>query len=231
MRHDLKAPLNAIINLPPLVGELGELSAEQRDLLGEIESAGRRMLSQIDQSLDLYKMETGAYAFTPEAVNIAFVLTRVVAELHGLPEASGARVELRMAGRPLTSQDRAPVAGVELLCHTLLANLIKNAIEATPPGGVVTVDVTAGEEARRVAIAIHNELPVPEPVRPVFFEKYTTFSKQGGTGLGAYSARLMAQTQGGSIEMETSDGQGTTVTVRLPLLVEQEEAVPEGEAV
>jgi signal transduction histidine kinase len=50
----------------------------------------------------------------------------------------------------------------------------------------------------------------------MFFEKYTTLGKRGGTGLGTYSARLMARTMGGDVELDTSEPGATTVTVRLP---------------
>jgi signal transduction histidine kinase len=65
-------------------------------------------------------------------------------------------------------------------------------------------------------IAIHNQGSVPEAIRESFFEKYVTAGKQSGTGLGTYSARLMAETQNGSIHLETSDAEGTTVTIRMP---------------
>jgi len=64
-------------------------------------------------------------------------------------------------------------------------------------------------------IRIHNQGAVPREIRDKFFDKYTTVGKSGGTGLGSYSAKLMAETQGGSIHLDTSEETGTTVTVRL----------------
>jgi signal transduction histidine kinase len=57
---------------------------------------------------------------------------------------------------------------------------------------------------------------VPEEIRDRFFEKYTTAGKATGTGLGTYSARLIAETHGGSVHLETSEETGTTVSVHLP---------------
>ncbi|MBN8839327.1 MAG: TonB-dependent receptor plug domain-containing protein [Sphingomonadales bacterium] len=68
------------------------------------------------------------------------------------------------------------------------------------------------------AINVASRLPgdVPEAIRERFFEKYATSGKRGGTGLGTYTARLVAQAHGGSIELQTGQGEGTVVRVRLP---------------
>jgi CheY-like chemotaxis protein len=101
----------------------------------------------------------------------------------------------------------------EPLCYSMLANLVKNAIEAAPDGGAVRVSFA--EEAGALLAHVHNPGVVPEEVRPRFFHKYATAGKSGGLGLGAYSARLMARVQQGDITMRTSPDEGTTVTVRL----------------
>ncbi len=59
-------------------------------------------------------------------------------------------------------------------------------------------------------------------IRDRFFDKYVSSKKKSGTGLGAYSARLMAETQNGTIAMKTSEREGTTITVHLPLPSENE---------
>jgi two-component system sensor histidine kinase/response regulator len=71
----------------------------------------------------------------------------------------------------------------------------------------------SGESA---IIRIHNTGSVPVDIRETFFEKYSTSGKPGGTGLGTYSARLIAETLGGDIKLETSDETGTSITIELP---------------
>jgi K+-sensing histidine kinase KdpD len=68
----------------------------------------------------------------------------------------------------------------------------------------------------RVWVAIHNDGAVPRAIRDRFFEKYATCGKRGGTGLGAYSARLIVANLGGDIAMLTGDDQGTTLLLTLP---------------
>jgi two-component system sensor histidine kinase/response regulator len=65
-------------------------------------------------------------------------------------------------------------------------------------------------------ITIHNHGAIPESIRSRFFSKFTTAGKDRGTGLGAYSAKLMAETLRGTIRAETSDEKGTTITLSLP---------------
>jgi len=67
------------------------------------------------------------------------------------------------------------------------------------------------------AIAIHNSGVIPASIRERFFQKFVTSGKQSGTGLGAYSAQLIARTLGGGITFQTSVEEGTTLTVSLPL--------------
>jgi PAS domain S-box-containing protein len=204
-RHDLKTPLNAIIGISRLMQEEGRLSAEDAHFATRIEEAGFRLLSMINLSLDMFRMEQGTYPFSPKAVDLRDVLDKVVRDLRS--HAKAKRASVRIEG------GAAHAWGEELLCYSMLANVTKNAIEASPAGGTVTVSIQPAEEG--VSIRIHNAGAVPEAMRGRFFEKYSTAGKQGGLGLGTYSARLMARTQMGDIEMQTSETAGTTLAVRL----------------
>jgi CheY-like chemotaxis protein len=113
--------------------------------------------------------------------------------------------------------------GEELLCYSMLGNLVKNAIEASPEGG--TVDLSIGRTDGEAIVRVHNAGAVPEAIRSRFFEKYSTSGKSGGTGLGTYSARLMARVQHGDIEMQTGEAPGTTLTVRLAAAPEVDAAI------
>jgi signal transduction histidine kinase/DNA-binding response OmpR family regulator len=205
-RHDLKTPLNSIIGVARLLGEDPNVPREQRELLAIAERAGYRLLEMVNLSLDLSRMELGTYPFRPQAVNVADVMARVMADLE--PLARTAKVELR-AGEGLAQPVYARAE--ELLCYSILANLVKNAIEATPRGGTVTLRLEPGEPLR---VRVHNPSRVPEAIAGSFFDKYVTAGKSGGTGLGTYSARLMARVQQGELEMQTGDA-GTLLTLTL----------------
>ncbi|HSW16970.1 MAG TPA: response regulator [Ramlibacter sp.] len=206
-RHDLKTPLNSILGVTRLLGDDATLAPHQRDLVGILEGAGLRMLEMVNISLDLFKMETGAYIFQPEPVDLRDVATRVLSDLN--PLALERRVALRIQGpdmQPLWAQADG------LLCYSILANLVKNAIEAAQAGEQVTVTL---KRADPVCVRIHNPGIVSGEVVDRFFEKYVTSGKKRGTGLGTYSALLMAQAQHGNLTMRTDAANGTTVTLTL----------------
>jgi len=213
-RHDLKTPLNSVIAMARLLREGGRLTREDDELLTGIERAGYRIFNMVNLSLDLFRMESGTYEFRPRPVDLAAVARRVAADLESQAASKGVRVEVRAAASSVAQAE-------ELLCYSMLANLIKNAIEAAPDGG--TVGVGFEVEGDALLTNVHNAGAVPEAVLPRFFQKYTTAGKSGGVGLGAYSARLMARVQAGEITLRTSYEAGTMVTVRLALAREPAE--------
>ena len=207
MRHDLKAPLNPVIGFTSLLRKATDLTEKHRYFVELIHESGLKMLEMINRSLDLFKMESGTYDYQPAPLDLTRVARQVVEDLSPLANSTGAGVEVRGG--------KVVAAGDEMLCYSMLANLVKNGIEASPRGDVVTVDLAV--EGPFGVIRVHNSGTVPEEIRETFFDKYSTAGKQGGTGIGTYSARLMAETMGGEIEMVSNAADGTRITVRLPL--------------
>ena len=205
-RHDLKTPLNSIIGVARLLREDTTVTPEQRELLAIAERAGYRMLEIVNLSLDLSRMELGTYQFHAQAVNVVDVIVRVLLDLQ--PLAQAAHVGVRVDAAP---QQPVYARAEELLCYSILGNVVKNAIEATPHGGVVTLRLEAGDAIR---VRVHNPGRVPAAILNRFFDKYVTAGKSDGTGLGTYSARLMARVQNGELEMQTSHT-GTVLTLTL----------------
>ncbi|WP_051694425.1 PAS domain S-box protein [Desulfohalovibrio reitneri] len=215
-RHDLKAPLGAVINFPDIIREEGPLTDEQREDLNHVQEAGYRMLRLVNLSLDLFKMERGAYELQAGPINLLELIAKARRELRTLAKSRRQTVNLRVDGQPPAEGDVFLVRGEELLCHSMLDNLLRNALEASPEGGAVRLELArAGHTA---VMRMVNQGVVPREIRDRFFEKYATHGKRGGTGLGNYSARLMARTMGGEVSMETNEEVGSTaITVRLPL--------------
>jgi CheY-like chemotaxis protein len=216
MHHDLKSPLNGILMATHmLLNETGDESAAERtELLQSIEKSGYTMLEMISRSLDLYKMEQGIYQYRAQPVDLLPVLRRVIGDNGALVRTLRLSVTLRLGAGEADADAVFTVPGDVTLCYAMLANLVKNAMEASPQHGQVTL--TLERDGAGAAVRIHNQGAVPEAVREHFFNKYATAGKSGGTGLGTYSARLMAYTMGGDISFDTSPEQGTTLTVRFP---------------
>ncbi len=213
VRHDLRSPIMSFIWVPRSLRKASNITDEQSVLLHELEQSGHRLLKMVNLSLDLFKMEEGVYQFTPEDLNILRIIQNVLHDLKKTITALNVHVELRMDGRNAAEGDCLLVRGEEILFHSMISNLIKNAVEASKSGDVVTVDCRSGEET---IIRVHNPAVVPADIRETFFEKYSTSGKKFGTGLGTYSARLIVETQGGSIRMASAEGLGTEVVVSFP---------------
>lgn len=213
-RHDLKAPLSALIGLPQVLLDNYDLPPQAEKVVHLIEQAGHSMLDMLNQSLVLYRLETGAYELSPVPLDLADLARRTADRLSTMPLARGRRIALTRDGRPLAAGDVVICGGDELLLGPMLQNLLVNALEASPSGGVTTVDLR--EDAANVAVAIANDGEVPESIRTRMFEKYVTMGKRGGTGLGAYSAALAARAHGGRVSLDAATPGRTTVTVVLP---------------
>ncbi len=218
-RHDLKTPLNGILAIPDLLLESTNLDDEERRLLGYIKDSGLTMLNMVNLSLDLYKMEQGTYELAAQPVNLFQVIKKVIVQMDQLERGKQLRVKILTSLQPAGENETLEVMGEELLCYSMLSNLIKNAMEASPAQEDITINLEKVMDT--VMISIHNQGTVPEEIRENFFDKMTTHGKKSGTGLGTYSARLMASTMHGHIEMETSPEHGTRLNVYLPIKEKQ----------
>lgn len=213
-RHDLKAPLSALVGLPQVLLDNYDLPEEAANVVRLIEQAGHTMLEMLNQSLVLFRLETGTYVLAPKAVELADMVRRTAARLAAMPLARERSLRTTLAGQPLLPTDRLEYQGDALLLGPMLQNLVVNALEAAPAGGVVAIDLRP--EAERIVIAVTNPGEVPASIRDRMFEKYVTLGKRGGTGLGAYSASLAARAHGGSLVLDASVAGYTTVRVILP---------------
>jgi PAS domain S-box-containing protein len=208
-RHDLKAPLMGIIHMPGLLLKNKNLALKDIELLHLIQESGYRMLRMVNMSLALYQMETHTYACKREPFDILGTIARVIHETRLTADSKDVRITVRLDGVVARPRDRFPVVGEELLCLTMLENLIKNAIEAAPVGGECHID----GDTKRHALRIANPGEVPRDIRDHFFEKYVTSGKRWGTGLGTYSARLIARANGWSLALSCATPGRTEVTL------------------
>jgi CheY-like chemotaxis protein len=211
-RHDLKNPLTAIINYPKLIAR-DNLTENQIEKLDKISDAGVKLLNMINHSLDLYKMEQSTYKFMPEPIDILQILNDIIHEKRHHIRSKRVIIQISVNGAPISEADSFIVHGEELLFYSMLSNLFKNALEASPRNEKIQISLTKENEC---LISIHNQGAVPEDIRDHFFEKYTTSGKHGGTGLGTYSAKLIAETLGGFITMESAEQLGTMIKIFFP---------------
>ncbi len=211
LRHDLRGSLSNIIGYSELLTEEVSLDKTASEHAQTIVDAGYTMLSMVHSSFDLAKMERGVYELRPEPCDLVSTVRRVWREMGLEAERKNLRHHFTFAD---PGAEDAIALGERLLCHSLFHNLVKNAIEAAPPGSAL--EIHFGAEDHQLTARLRNEGAVPEAVRERFFDKFATSGKPEGTGLGTYSAKLMAETQGGGLRVDTSEPGHTTVIVTLP---------------
>ena len=211
-RHDMKGPLAGIIGLVQGLAGASNLSEDQASQLRMVEETALQVLDMINLSAELYKIETGRFVLHAKPVPAAKIIRRLVELLRKAFAVKGLTI---VVATPHGVSDEALLAsGDAMLCYSLFQNLLKNACEAAPENTQITATIHSGSP---MLITLENQGTVPLGIRDHFFDKFATAGKQGGTGLGTYSARLLAGAQNGSIEMETSDDKNETrLIIKLP---------------
>lgn len=204
-RHDLKSPIAVALQGSQALLN-GELSASQRQNVAMIETAASNALEMVNRTLDVYRMEKGQYQPVLQRFDIGALLTKVAAQTELAFDWKNVRVAF-------PAQIDSDCLAEPLLCYSLFSNLFKNAAEASPHGGVITVEAAPGYGS--VHVMIDNAGEIADRMRERFFDKYSSADKVGGTGLGTYSVKLMAEVQGGGVTMDSHDGH-TRLTVTLP---------------
>ncbi len=212
MSHELRTPLNSVIGFSDLLqrGFSGDVNDEQTRQLEMINRSGRRLLAIINDILDLSRIEAHADQFVTERFDAGSLARDITDSV--LPEAGAKNLALKvdLPDTPvLVDSDPRKVGQI-------LINLIANAVKFTEAGSV-TVRVRSSS-GRTVTIDVIDTGPgIPDELRDkVFLEFIQGDEMAEGTGLGLAISRSLAELLGGSIELQTSLGGGSTFTLVLP---------------
>jgi PAS domain S-box-containing protein len=213
VRHDLKNPLNGIIGGATILQEVDCLDDEEKEFVSLIKQSGYKILHMINHSLDLFKMEEGTYVLQPKECDLFSILDKVIKEMADSIQRKKLNIVMTCGDKTVTKDTKLLIQGEAYNLESLFSNLISNAIDASPEGKEITVSVRDGE---LISTHIHNVGAIPEHIRDSFFSRYVTSGKSHGTGLGTYSARLIARAHRGDITFTSSEEDGTTLIVSIP---------------
>ncbi|WP_150273497.1 response regulator [Paenibacillus tepidiphilus] len=229
MSHELRTPLNSLLILSQLLTENkeGNLTDKQVEFAHTIYMSGSDLLKMIDEILDLSKVESGKMELTYEEIPLTELKTFV--KQNFAPQAQKKGLALRLTfDEPLPNQVYADSHRLK----QILRNLLSNAFKFTS-SGFIEFNISNAEpekmpaylprEYEYIAIAVKDTgIGIPRDKREIIFEAFqqvdgTTSRKYGGTGLGLSISRELARLLGGAITLESSEGQGSTFTLYLPV--------------
>lgn len=212
LRHDLR---NYILAIERIAASINRKIQDQDETIVKL---GTMLVNRcesisnvIENDLQNFQIEEGKYDIKRENCNINNIMASIVSQF----EKDGDDPSVILSYHHGTGEDGYDTyyKGDCLLIERMLFNLIKNAYEASTINECI--QITVHENQDEVSIAVENHGAIPEELRNGFMhEKVTT--KEGGHGLGAYSARLIAEGHGGTIELDTSEENKTHLIVRLP---------------
>ncbi len=189
----------------------GPVQGDYADYAADIASAGRHLLSLVDDLVDLQAVEKPDFAITPEPIDLADVARRAA----GLLSVRAANADVSIA-RPATDARIAAVGDFRRVLQ-ILVNLIGNAVRYSPPGSEVCVTVERNDTRAIVVVADQGKGVAPEDQVRIFekFERVDP-SEAGGNGLGLYIARRLARAMQGDLIIESAPGEGARFVLLLP---------------
>jgi signal transduction histidine kinase len=233
MSHELRTPMTSIKGFTQLLvmGSLGPVNDTQREFLNTIQTNSERMISIINDVLELTKIETGSIELEVRPLHLAEVLSDVMTEVEPMKANRNHHLDWPVPpGLPLVKADASRL-------HQILYNLLCNAIKYTPEGGKITVTMHEAEfdalpqhvrdcvigERRYLQINVRDSgVGIAEHEFESIFERfYRTENplkvEAGGTGLGLSLTRPLIELLGGHIWVESQINQGSTFSFVLPI--------------
>jgi PAS domain S-box-containing protein len=217
MSHEFRTPLNAILGYTHMLlnNVTGHVTDPQRKSLSRIDSNSRHLLALINDILDITRIEAGRMPLNSATFRVGELFDEVLSELEPIIKRSNLAVSTRVRGTvPAVRSDRQKVKQIVL-------NLLSNALKFTPSG---SVRMTASYDARQrqVAIAVKDTgVGIADDDQIKVFEDFRQLDSSpargyGGTGLGLSICRRLAHILGGTIELDSNAGKGSTFILRLP---------------
>jgi signal transduction histidine kinase/CheY-like chemotaxis protein len=224
--HEFRTPLTLIrgpiaeVRKQIRRGRLEAPAMDEEEAADQLAVAGRnteRLQRLIDQILGLARLEAGTYDLAARPTALGPAVRRIADRF--APLADRQRLSLRVETDPPPAEAEPAYVDPDALEY-IAGNLLSNAIKFTTAGGTVVVAVR--EESNAAVLVVRDDGPgIPEDQQETIFERFTradgtNAGDRQGAGIGLEFTNDLVQLHGGTVELESAEGEGTTVTVRLP---------------
>ncbi len=216
--HELRTPLNAIIGFSDCIltapfGPIGD--GRYQKYVENIFEAGNHLLKLINDIIDLANAESGTFELVETIVDPQMEINEAVAAVAETARLRGLTIEVHMPrDLPLLCADPRAIRGIA-------GNLLSNAVKFTPHNGDIAISAGLDETGLFILRVADTGIGIPadqlDHVLQPFHQLSGDFAREhDGTGLGLALSRSLAELHGGHLEIESTPGVGTTVTVRFP---------------
>ena len=231
MSHELRTPLNAIIGYNEIMlgGMVGAFTPKQTDLLRRMQQNGRRLLSLINDVLDLSKIESSSVEIYLAPMSPHKMITQTVESLRSLAQAKQIALNIELA-------DTLPsvVLGDANKIQQILVNLVSNAIKFTDQGSVTVTAQGNGQSQWQFSVT-DTGIGMPQDAVSYIFLPFKQVDssdtrKQKGTGLGLSISHRLSEMMQGTMSVQTELGHGSNFTITLPRVNVPEAQVAEPKA-
>ncbi len=228
MSHDIRTPMNAVIGFSTLLAREPDNSVKVREYSRKITAASNHLLGLINDILDISKIESGKMTLNQSVFSLNELLESINVVVR--PAAGAKKQSLQIK---LGEMKHELFVGDKVRVNQVLFNLLSNAVKYTPMGGHIRFEITdqgsSSSTVERIRFVVADDgYGITEEFKRVIFEPFTraessTVNKEVGTGLGLAITKNVVDLMGGTIELESAVGQGSTFTVELPLRIPHEE--------
>ncbi|MEZ5291222.1 MAG: ATP-binding protein [Vicinamibacterales bacterium] len=219
MSHELRTPLSTVVGYSELMHE--ELGGRDEPSLSadvsRVREAGHHLAAVISDILDFSTMESGHVEFAPVPVDFATLLDELVTLFHRPAAAKGLTLRLDLSRAGTTTGVADPVR-----FRQILFNLIGNAVKFTDRGGVTVRLRSAPLDGARLVCTVHDTgMGIPADKRALLFQPFSQVDASltrsaGGTGLGLVISRRLVEAMGGTLEVRSREGRGSTFRLSVP---------------
>ena len=208
--HELRTPLTVVQgNIEAILDGVHE--ADEAHLAAILEET--RVLGRLVDDLRTVALsETGSLPLHREPTDLSILATDAVGSFRAAADAAGVKLQVEIA-------DDIPLLDVDpVRIREVISNLVANALRHTPSAGSIRVDARVGEAGREVVVTVHDTGSGIEPeLLPHVFDRFAKGAGSRGSGLGLAIARGLVEAHGGSIDVESTPGRGSTFRFRIPL--------------
>ena len=231
MSHDIRTPMNAITGLTMLAKMHLDETERVSDALNKIETAGTHLLSLINDVLDMSRINSGRMTITPEYFALNDLIHEIMIIIRPQAEKKKHRLLLTTGDIP-----EETLYGGVLRLRQIYVNILSNAVKYTDEGGEISVDFSEELQGDRCLLSFvcrDNGMGMSEAFLERVFEPFervetSTVSRIEGTGLGMSIVKKLTEAMDGTVDVQSKVGEGTTVTIRIPLQYRREALRSEG---